>query len=391
MQKNQITAIVAAAIIVIAAAAAIVLTSERSSDEGQISIVDGSGQTITLDEPLTNVAVINSNVPRAMIMLGLDDTISCYYYGNNTFGIAAEQAYEAGDTNRRLGTYYTPSIEVLIDYGVQAVICPVSSMTLYSSVERACEQNGIQVIRLDCNGDTLLDDLQKLSTVFGNPESATQTLDDYMADYNATLQAVAEALEGTELYDYLCTFDSRNSIYNATSAMADLLSHAFANNVTSYTDLPTDSVTNTVNDGAVEAISEVMDRIGVYLMRATNGALDDGGADAEAAADNEYNSYVGSPNSNLLVTTDSPAYQNNQVYVIESEIMSGLYAHIGLVIIVSVVYDVQVEGYEDISAAISEFQEKYNQSSLEDGHPLVYRYGADYPADGDNLVLSYAA
>ncbi len=387
MEKKQTIAVIAVVVIVIVAAAAVVLSNtDRSSDDGQITIVDGSGQTIVLDEPLTNVAVINTNVPHAMIMLGLDDAISCYYYGRNVLDIAAEQ-----DDTANLGTYYTPSVEVLIDHGVQAVICPVSSMTLYSSVERVCEQNGIQVIRLDCNGDTLLEDLQKLSTVFGNPQSATETLNSYMAEYDATMSAVEAALEGTDLYDYLCTFDSRNAIYNTTSAMADLLGHAFENNVTSYTGLPTDSVTNTINDGAVEAISEIMDRIDVYLMRATNGALDDGGDEAEAVADNEFSSYVGSTSSNLLVTYNCPAYQNDQVYVIESGLMSGLYAHIGLVIIVTVVYDVQVEGYEDLNAAITSFQERYNQSSLADGAPLVYQYGANYPVDGTNLILSYTA
>lgn len=392
MQKNQTIAVaVVIVIIVVAAAAVVVLNTEETDRDGEITIVDGSGQTIVLDEPLTNVAVINSNVPKAMIMLGLDDAISCYYYGTrNSFDIAAEQAYNNGDTNRNLGTYYTPSVEVLIDYGVQAVICPVSSMTLYSSVERACEQNGIQVIRLDCNGDTLLEDLQKLSTVFGNPESATEVLDEYMDDYNSTLAAVAEALQGTELYDYLCVMATSNAMYNSTSAIAELLSHAFANNVTSYTDLSTDGVSNAINDGAVEAISEVMDRIDVFLVRATSGSLDDGGEEAEAVADNYFNSYVGATNSNLLITDNSPAYQNDQIFVIESELMSGLYAHIGLVIIVNLVYGVEVEGFEDINAVITEFQEKFSQSSLTDGQTLVYQYGANMPVDGENLILTYA-
>ena len=391
MDRKQLTAVAVVAIIV-AAAAVLLMNTNRSDDGGDITIVDGSGRTITLDEPLTNVAVINSNVPKAMIMLGLDDSISCYYYGaKNHFDIDAENRYNNGETDRNLGTYYTPSVEVLIKYGVQAVICPVSSMTLYSSTEKACELNGIEVIRLDCNGDSMHSDLEKLSQIFGNPESSTSILEQYMDEYNTTMAAVEAALDGTNLYDYLCTFVSKNSIYNTSSDLSALMSHAFAQNVSSYTDLPTDSVTNEINDGAVEAISQVMDRIDVYLMRAAAGDFDDGGSEAELVADNQYNSYVGESSSNRLVTTDSPAYANNQIYVIESELMSGLYAHIGLVIIVTEVYGIEVEGFEDIDAAITGFQERYNQDSIADGAPLVYRYGADHPATGDNLLLSYNA
>lgn len=267
----------------------------------------------------------------------------------------------------------------------------MSSMTLYSSTEKACELNGIEVIGLDCNGDSMHSDLEKLSQIFGNPESSTSILEQYMDEYNTTMAAVEAALEGTDLYDYLCTFVSKNSIYNTSSDLSALMSHAFAENVSSYTDLSTDSVTNEINDGAVEAISQVMDRIDVYLMRAAAGDFDDGGSEAELVADNQYNSYVGESSSNRLVTTDSPAYADNQIYVIESELMSGLYAHIGLVIIVTEVYGIEVEGFEDIDAAITGFQGRYNQDSIADGAPLVYRYGADHPATGDNLLLSYNA
>lgn len=384
MNSKAIAAIAVVAIIAVAGVGVVVINMDNNNSNDGITIVDGAGQTISISEPLTNVAVINTNVPKAMVMLGIDDAISCFYYNTNNhqLGTNAETLAQT-ETDRNLGTYYTPSVEVLIKYNVQAVICPVSSMTLYSSAERACEQNGITVIRLDCNGDTILSDIQKLSTLFGDPESATTALNDYMSEYNNTIEAVKNAVAGTELYDYLCAFNSRNAIYNTSSAMASLLGNIFAANVTSYTNLSTDSVTNMVTDNTVEAISEHMDKVEVFLMRL--GDLD------ESSADASYNEYVGATNSNKLVIESSPAYQNDRIYVVESDLMSGLYAHIGLVVIAKVVYGVDVEGYSDLNASINAFQEKYGQESYADGAVLVYQYGANHAVGGDNLILSYTA
>ena len=128
-------------------------------------------------------------------MMGLDDSISTYYYGSNEFGIKAEELVKQGQTDRKLGTYYTPSVETLIKYKVEAVICPVWNMTLYSSVEKQCEQVGIKVIRLNCNGTTIIDDMTKISKLFGDPKSATDVLNEYKTEYSATLTAIHDAIE----------------------------------------------------------------------------------------------------------------------------------------------------------------------------------------------------
>lgn len=377
--NTKIVAIGAVAIIAIAAVAIAFNVSNDGKDDGEISIVDGSGRTITLSEPLTNVCVINSNVPKAMIMLGIDDMISCYHY-SKTLGIKAES-----DSNAKLGTYYTPSIETLLEYRVQAVICPVASMTLYASTEKSCEDNGISVIRLDCNGDSLFEDLNKLSTVFGEPQSAKTALSTYSGDYEAVVDAVKNAVSGKTPIDYLATVQMNaggisGSIYNVNSAIAKLYNGVFGKNVTSYTNLSTNSVTNPVNSGSIEAVSDVMDKVGAFIMRCD---LSKG----ESAGDNLYTNYVKN-SSTALVTSGSPAYQNNRIFVVNSDIMSGIYGHIGLLLVASLAYGVTVDGYEDIDSMISEFQKKYGQSAIEDGEILAMTYGKDYGTDG-NLVVKY--
>jgi hypothetical protein len=141
-----------------------------------------------------------------------------------------------------------------------------------------------------------------------------------------------------------------------------------------------------INSSSQEAISEVMDKVDVVLMR-TDHAVEG------SVAPISYDEFIGN-GTDKLVTTSSPAYQNNRIYSVESGIMSGLYGHIGLLILVNCIYDVQVDGYSDINKVITDFQEKYDQSIIvtpsagetiesEDvTSDLVYQFGKDLPANG---------
>ena len=384
--NNKVMAVAAVAILAIAAVGAVFLLND-DDEEGAITIVDGANKTIKLDKPLTKVAVLNKNVPTAMMMLGVDDSIECYYYGKNKFGIEAETLQKT-ETDRNLGTYYSPSVETLLKYDVEALICPVGSMTIYKNGEKACEQNGIKVIRLECNGDTILDDLKKLSKVFGDPESAVSIIEEYEEERNAMISAIKESLKGKDLYDFLAVFGSRSSIYNTSSEMSGLMETIFDKNVTSYTDLPTTSVTNLINSGSQEAISEVMDKVEVVLMR-TDHSSEKGENDTintGTVKSRSYGEFIGDE-TDKLITTSSPAYQNNMIYSVESGIMSGLYGHIGLLVILDCVYGIEVDGYTDINNVISDFQEKYNQSEASgDKSDLIYQFGKDNP-DGECIFL----
>lgn len=369
---------VIAVVLVIAVVAFTFSDSDDDDSDDSITIVDGAGQTIRLDAPLTNVCTINNNIPKAMIMLGIQDYITCYHWSaSNHFGLKAESVSGAD-----LGTYYTPSVEALLDFGVQAVLCPVASMTLYASTEKACEQNGIPVIRLDCNGDSLFDDLNKLSEIFGNPASATEKLSTYSTDYSSVVDATRNALKSTDKVDYIYAVINSGSetgaMYNVNSAIADLVEGVYGRNITSYTDLSTTGVTNTINDGSIEAVSKVMDHVGVFVMRSVKLTKD--------VADLDMTNFVGT--TNKLVTPDSPAYQNDRILVLNSNLVSGLYGHIGLLLAAQLTYGISVDGYSDVSKVISEFQERYNQSLIADGDVIAVQYGAGMP---DGTVYTYTA
>lgn len=366
------------AVVIIVAGAGVAITYNGGSDsDGNITIVDGSNSKIVLDEPLTNVAALNSNIPKAMKMLGISDFISCYHY-SKTIGIKAESNPDA-----KLGTYYTPSVEKLLEFGVQAVICPVASMTLYASVEKSCENNGIKVIRLDCNGESLFDDLQKLSKIFGEPQSAKDKLKTYSDDYDAVVNAVKAAVADKTKIDYLATVEmnasgSGGALYTKNSALSKLYEDVLGENVVSYTDLDQSSVTTTVNEGAKEALAQISDKIQTTVIRCSMTS------DA-SASDSLFIKYVGDDG---VIGTACPAYTDNRIFVVNSDLMSGIYGHIGLLVVAKLVYGIDVEGYEDVNKVISDFQEKYEQDQIDDGAIISVSYGADYGI-GNGIVSKY--
>ena len=380
------TKILAVGIVAILAIGGIgVFMFANGNDSEGITIVDGSGKTVTIDKPLTNVAAINTNVPKALIMLGVDDSISCYHYTN-----PMDKPYEA--TAVKLGTYYTPSIETLRAQGVEAVLCPVSSMTLYAAYQTACENVGIKVIRLDCNGATLFDDLTKLSKLYGEPESAKKVIDEYTSNYTSVKNAIISALEGKDKKEYACTFTSRNALYNQTSAIHDTFSTVFGKNITEDAGLSTKGVTNEINEGCIEAIHSVQDKIQTLLIRSNS-------SDTTLAKYNStYNAFVG---EGKLVTSSCTAVSTGESYVLMNCLMSGLYAPFGLLIMAEQVYGIDITvtlnyggtshtytGLSEINNIITDFQNAYSQNSIKNGNVLLAQY--DSSGTGTALI-TYAA
>lgn len=366
--NTKIIAIVAVVILAGGIAGAIILNNNNDDGDSAISIVDGSGNTIKLDKPLGNVCVINSNITKGMKMLGISDNIKCYHY-SKTLGIKAES-----DPNAKLGTYYTPSVETLLSYNVDAVLCPVSSMTLVAGTAKTCEENGIKVIRLDCYGDSLTDDVNKLSKLFGDPESAVKAMEKYNKEYQDTLDAIKNALGDKTKINYMYSFmqfGESGSIINEKSGLADLMAPYFLKNITEYTDLGSSvsGVSNPVNDGTTEALLKVQDKIDCFGIRLEL-KKDTKVADIESVAD----TYLG---DGKILTSASPAFTNEKIYVFNTDLVSGLYGHIGVLLFVTQVYGISVEGYTDINKVIGDFQAWTTLDMIEDKEPIMIHFNND--------------
>ena len=365
--NTKIIAIVAVVILAGGIAGVVVLNNTNNDDSSAIEIVDGSGKTIKLDKPLTNVAVINSNITKGMKMLGISDNIKCYHY-SKSLGIKAES-----DPNAKLGTYYTPSVETLLSYNVDAVLCPVSSMTLVAGTAKTCEENGIKVIRLDCYGDSITEDVKKLTKLFGNPEAAVKAMDKYNKEYDDMLSAIEKALSEKSKVNYLYSFSQfgeNGSVINEKSGLSEILAPYFTKNVTEYTDLGSSvsGVSNTINDGTTEALQKVQDKIDCFAIRL------DLNKDAVSNSVSVVNGYLG---DGKIITSAAPAYANNKIYVINTDLVSGLYGHIGVLIFVTKVYGIEVEGYTDLNKIIDDFQDWTTLDMIEDKEYILLEFNGD--------------
>lgn len=372
------TKILAVAIVAVVAIAGIGigLAFANNNNDSGITIVDGSGKTVTIDKPLSNVALINKNIPRVIIMYKLESTVSCYHY-KDPIGASYES------TATKLGTYYTPSVETLLEKGVEAVLCPVSSMTLYASYQTACENVGIKVIRLDCNGASLYDDMKKISKLFGDPEDATKVLNEYQSNYDKIVKAINNKIDTASATrpDFMIAGSSSIfAVYNHTSAASTNYGQIFGKNITTYTDLSTKGVTNAFDTGTIEVLHGVQDKVGILIIR--------GGSSDKTIGnmDTAYARIVGDASHPL--TQDATAVKNGQAYVLNNNLCSGLGMPMGLLLLAEKYY-----GDFSVTLTFNGTEKTYN--GLADARTAIVDFLAAYSpgaiAEGSVLLASYAA
>ena len=386
----KIVAIAVVAIVAVGGIAAAVVISNNNNNESGINIVDGSGKSIHLDSALTNVAVINKNIPRTLMMFGLESKISCYYWG--TKSVPEFKTIE--DVALNLGTYYTPSAEKLLEKKVQAVICPVSSMTPYASYQKAYEDIGIKVIRLDCNGSSLFDDMKKVSKIFGEPEKATKLITEYENNYKAIVDAINNKIsaDGSSKLDFMFAgAGSLYGVYNTSSAASSNLEQVFGKNITSYTDLSTKTVTNEFNTGTNEVIQSVQDKVQILIVRP-------GASDTTLTKYNTAYAKIVSNDGSTPLTQSATAVTNGKAYVMCSNMCSGLFMPLGLLALCETVYgDMEVKltfdgeektysGVTDYSTLLADFQDTYRQTTIGAGTVILAQYNSG--SYSGNAVLS---
>ena len=144
----------------------------------------------------------------------------------------------------------------------------------------------------------------------------------------------------------------------------------FLKNVTEYTDLSASvtGMSNAINDGTTEALQEVQDRIHCFAIRLN---LDDDPVDG---AESVFAKMVG---AGKIVTSTAPAYTQGKIYVVNTDLVSGLYGHIGILLLVKYAYGVEVEGYGDINKVINDLQTWTGVDMIEDGEYIFFQFNSD--------------
>jgi len=314
------------AIVCVGALAAYFIVLDDGGDDGPIQIVDGSGATITLDEPLTGAATVNSNVPKAMKILGLADEVLSMSLSDATWDSMKDQYTNAV----RNGTTSSLTAEKLLEVS-KYVICPVSSMTITGDKVTACENLGITIIRLDCFGDSTLDDLDKIATLFGRTNEIKDALNSYYNIYNSVKNTVAgkvSAAPGTASNTFLSYMNSSTAFYNQTSAISVMTEEIYGKNaLRNISGLDLSNISNPTADGLREKIVEEdaarsIDKIFIRGSSSTN--------TASAALTMWNGSKIASDYTALSAVGSNSV---NKIYVFDSDFMSGLMGYIGFVLI----------------------------------------------------------
>jgi len=356
MDKTKTIAIVAAVIIVIAACAVVLGTGggDKNKDTS-FSIVDGNGTTFDFDGPIDGIVSVNTNVPKAMKILGYEDQLK----GISFYASSAEKDNENWEKysplfpdSVHMAEARTMTAEDITDKtGVKYVVAPVSSMTVSAAQEQEYALLGIKVIRLNCNGDTTFEDYEKLITLFNGVDKENEKYNEFNKIYNGVVDTVIEKAKNLDAGDrtFLSYFGSSNAFYNQTAAVSDNIEKLYGKNaLRSISGLDLSGVTNAAStDGLKEKIIELDSKkpIDKIFIRGSSKVTSTSTAESAWTSSEICKSY-----------SSLSAVKNNEIYVFNSDMMSGSLSYVGFVIYAEIC---GVDTGYDTAKLIQEFNEKY--------------------------------
>ena len=314
-----------------------------------ITIVDGSGATITLDEPLTSCTIVSTNPAMAMKILGLTDKVdNIIFYTENK----SEIYYEAGFTKIDMSAdkpdaKTMANIEYLQMKGVKYIIEPVSSNKLSAAVETACANANITIIKLDCFGETMLEDMEKMATLFGDTKEIKKAYSAYIELRNKVIQPViSQKTVDSDLF--LFYFMGLGAFYNETGELSKTVETIYGKNATRLIDglNPTSPTTKAPEkEGIFSSLTVINEEKSIKLLLLRGAA----GDQAEQLA-SKWNS-----KSIHVYKFDYIDGLDSNVFAIESDLLSGpmdyiAYAAIGKIVGMELDFTVSelVEEYEQL-------------------------------------------
>lgn len=362
MASMKMIAILAAAIIVVAAAAAVVVVNDGNDDDS-FTIVDGSGNKVSFDGPVDNIATVGDNICEAVKILGFSDKIK---------GLSIYTSSE--DNDKAFWDKYSPMFpnsthlsktkdmtgEELIEAGIKCVIAPTKSMTVKSDQEKSYNELGIKVVRLDCNGDETINDFKTIIKLLSGKET-NEYLEDYLEMSNSVINTVKEKVRN-ENFDgktFLAFFNSKNAFYNQTSVVSNNIEEIYGKNaLRNIENLDLSGISNeakTLAESLVKIDNEK--NIDKLFFRFSKDAV------------KNYND--SDLVKNEILKNISPI-KSCEVYMMHTDIMSGPLAYISYIAYAEFC---GVDTGFDVSKLISEYNEKYGFSESSSG--LFYKLQSD--------------
>ena len=339
-------------------------SGDSSSTKKPIVITDGSGAKITLTKPLTAVITCNTNIPKAMKIMGLENELKgLSFYSASSDQSNYDMFHPLFPNAKHMDITPNMTAEAIVDSGVKYVICPVSSMTVTAANQTSYEQLGITVIRLDCTGDTAMEDFEKLTTLFGKTSNVMKAYNEYKSTYNTVVKNVKKAApSGNDEPTFLYFMNSSTAFYNQTSAGSEMIESIYGTNaLRSISGLDKSGVTNSANETGLAEVIKVADdkkNMDYIFIR---------GATTTTSASSALTMWNGCLlNTNVIYNSLSGigADSTGHIYVFNSNMMSGPLAYVGYVLI-AMAYGIDT-GY-DAATLIQEYNEKYGFNETASG------------------------
>lgn len=362
--KMKLLAVAVVAVVCVGAVAVYFGLSDDDKD-GTITIVDGKGNTISLDAPLENTVVVNTNVPKAMKILGLEEKV---------VGIGYASATTSGNNSALTALFpnlnsipYTKDItgESMAEI-TNCVICPVSSMTLSTDQEADLNNLNVIVIRLDCFGDTALEDLEKLTVLFGKTDSIMEAYSAYtgvFSDVVNTVKSKVAAAASTDDKTFLYYMESSSSFYNQTSEAGQMIESVYGKNaLRGISSLSLTGVTSSAtDDGLKEAIRDLddLEPIDKLFIRGKTSTS------TEATAKTVWNDSVLSTD---VLYAGLSVLDTGEIYIFNSNMMSGTLSYVGYILLAEVC---GISTGYDVAEVIGEYNTAYGFTEPTSG--LVFK------------------
>ncbi len=334
MDKTKTIAIVAVVIIIVAACAAVGLSKGKSNSDSSFTIVDGCGTEFKFDGPIDGIVSVNTNIPKAMKILGYEDQLKGISFYSSSSDSTNWEKFSPLFPNSEHMTYAKALTgEEIVDKAkVKYVVAPTASMTVTADQEKEYNNLGVQVIRLDCNGDTFFEDVEKLITLFGGKDATNANYDSFNKMYNDVVNTVLDKAKGTDFSDktFLTYFNTGKAFYNQTAQVSMNIEQLYGKNaLRSISGLDLSGVTNSATaDGMKESVIKVdadkpIDKIFIRGSSSTN------------TTDAALKVWTG---SEICTGYDSlSAIADGEVYVFNSDMVSGPLSFVGFVLYAEII------------------------------------------------------
>ena len=278
MSKLIIT--VVAALAIAAVVTAIVIPNLNPSDPEKqyaIEFEDGEGNLIQLESAPESIVCINTLPAIAMKILGLQDKVDeiLFYKTANKY----QYYHDAGFNNITEDTPFYSTLttaDYFVEHNMKVIVETIGASPMSETLERSCKDNGITIIKLDCYGDTMLEDMEKLVKLFGNPASSVKALNDYKSLRNGVISGVLSKCSPIDDNLFLFEMMGLGAFYNENGEVAKVVEKIYGKNaVREMGFAPTTKSTTTAKEDAPLESLTVIDGnkpIKLLLLRASAGA-----------------------------------------------------------------------------------------------------------------------